>query len=64
MGLIYYKNKDYKRAKEMLIDAVLNLKKADGYISQQNETLNNCINMHQFEQSDIDNVLKLNGVYS
>jgi len=64
MGLIYYKNKDYKRAKDILIEAVFNLKKTDGYISQQNETLNNCINMHQFEQSDIDNVLKLDGVYS
>jgi hypothetical protein len=40
------------------------LKKNDGFISQQNEILNNCINMHQFEQSDIDNVLKLQGIYS
>jgi hypothetical protein len=29
-----------------------------------NEILNNCINMHQFEQSDIENVLKLPGIYS
>jgi len=63
MGLIYYKNKDYKKAKEILIDAINNLKKNDGLITQQNETLNNCINMHQFEQSDIENVLKLNGIY-
>lgn len=64
MGIIYYKNKDIKHAKEILIDALLNLKKSEGYISQQNELLNNCINMHQFEQSDIENVLKLDGIYS
>jgi len=64
LGLIYFKNKNYKKAKEILIDAVNNIKKNDGLITQQNETLNNCINMHQFEQSDIENVLKLAGVYS
>ena len=64
MGLIYYKNKNYKKAKEILIDAVNNIKKNDGLLTQQNETLNNCINMHQFEQSDIENVLKLQGIYS
>jgi len=64
LGLIYYKNKDFKKAKEILIDAMFNLKKNDGFISQHNEILNNCINMHQFEQSDIENVLKLPGIYS
>ena len=64
LGLIYYKNKNYKKAKETMIDAILNLNKNDGYISSQNELLNNCINMHQFEQSDIENVLKLDGIYS
>lgn len=64
LGLIYYKNKDYKKAKSILIEAVINLKKNDGFISQHSEILNNCINMHQFEQSDIENVLKLDGIYS
>jgi len=64
LGLAYYKNKDYKQAKDMLIDAVINLKKNDGFICQHNEILNNCINMHQYEQSDIENVLKLPGIYS
>jgi len=64
MGLLYYKNKNYKKAKDILIDAVNNIKKNDGLITPQNETLNNCINMHQFEQSDIENVLKLPGIYS
>lgn len=64
LGLLYYKNKNYRKAKETMIDAVMNLHKNDGYISSQNELLNNCINMHQFEQSDIENVLKLDGIYS
>jgi len=64
LGLAYYKNKNYKQAKETLIEAVMALKKNDGFICQHNEILNNCINMHQFEQSDIDNALKLSGIYS
>lgn len=64
LGLVYYKNKNFKKAKETLIEAILNLKKTDGFICQHNEALNNCINMHQFEQLDIENVLKLPGIYS
>jgi hypothetical protein len=64
LSLIYYKNKNFIKAKEILIEAVNNIKKNEGLLTQQNETLNNCINMHQFEQSDIENVLKLNGIYS
>jgi len=64
LGLAYYKNKNYKKAKDTLIDAVFNLKKNDGFICQHNEILNNCINMHQYEQSDIENALKLQGIYS
>jgi hypothetical protein len=64
LGLAYYKNKNYKKAKDTLIEAVKCLKKNDGFISQHNEILNNCINMHQYEQSDIDNALKLSGIYS
>ena len=64
LGLAHYKNKNYKKAKETLIEAVLALKKNDGFICQHNEILNNCINMHQFEQSDIENALKLPGIYS
>jgi len=64
LGLAYYKNKNFKKAKDTLIEAVMALKKNDGYICQHNEILNNCINMHQYEQSDIENALKLSGIYS
>jgi GR25 family glycosyltransferase involved in LPS biosynthesis len=64
LGLAYYKFGDYKKAKEIMIEAMHNYKKMNGFICQHNELLNNCINMHQFEQSDIENVLKLQGIYS
>jgi len=63
LGLAYYKNKNYKKAKDIYIEAVFNLKKYDGLITENNEVLNNCINMHQFEQSDIDNLLLIDGIY-
>ena len=38
----------------MMIEAVSNLKKNNGLVNQQNEILNNCINIHKFEQKDIE----------
>jgi len=64
LALAYFKNKDYSKAKLMMIDAVSNLKKNNGLINQQNEILNNCINIHKFEQKDIENCLKFDGIYS
>jgi hypothetical protein len=63
MALAYFKNKDYMKAKLMMKDAVFNLKKNNGLINQQNEILNNCINIHKFEQKDIENCLKFDGIY-
>lgn len=64
LGLAYFKNKNYLKAKLTMIDAVHNLKKNNGLINQQNEILNNCINIHKFEQKDIENCLKFDGIYS
>jgi hypothetical protein len=64
LGLAYYKNKNFRKAKEFLIQATINYKNTDGFLCQYSEILNNCINMHQFEQSDIEEVLKLPGIYS
>jgi len=64
LALAYFKNKNYSKAKLMMIDAVSNLKKNNGLINQQNEILNNCINIHKFEQKDIENCLKFDGIYS
>jgi hypothetical protein len=40
LGLAYFKNKNYLKAKMMMIEAVSNLKKNNGLINQQNEILN------------------------
>jgi hypothetical protein len=64
LALAYFKNKDYTKAKTMMIDAVNNLKKNNGLVNQQNEILNNCINIHKFAQNDIENCLKFDGIYS
>lgn len=64
LALAYFKNKNYSKAKLMMIEAVSNLKKNNGLINQQNEILNNCINIHKFEQKDIENCLKFDGIYS
>jgi hypothetical protein len=64
LGLAYFKNKNYLKAKSIMIEAVSNLKKNNGLVNQQNEILNNCINIHKFEQKDIDNCLKFDGIYS
>ena len=64
LGLAYFKNKNYLKAKLMMIEAVSNLKKNNGLVNQQNEILNNCINIHKFEQKDIENCLKFDGIYS
>lgn len=64
LGLAYFKNKNYQKAKLIMIEAINNLKKNNGLINQQNEILNNCINIHKFEQKDIENCLKFDGIYS
>lgn len=64
LALAYFKNKNYLKAKLMMINAVSNLKKNNGLINPQNEILNNCINIHKYEQKDIDNCLKFDGIYS
>jgi len=64
MGIIYYKNKMYKEALEMLKSGVYNLKKNEGYIAQFTEILNNCINMHQFCQDDIKDCFTKDGIYT
>lgn len=64
LGLAYFKNKNYLKAKSIMIEAVSNLKKNNGLVNQQNEILNNCINIHKFAQNDIENCLKFDGIYS
>jgi hypothetical protein len=63
LGLLYFKNKRYKEAIEYLKLAVINFKKNDGYMIQFNETINNCINIHQLYQDDIKDCFNKKGLY-
>lgn len=63
IGLIYYKKNDYNKALEYIQDAVINMKKIEGYIPVFNEILNNCINMHKYCQDDINECFKKPGIY-
>ena len=54
MGILYYKMNNYKLSKKYLIDSVINLKKNEGLLNNQSEILNNCINMHQYDQPDLE----------
>jgi len=64
MGIIYYKYKDYSKAREYMTAAVDNLKKNKGYLQQNSEILNNCINMYQFEQENLEEYIKTVPKYS
>lgn len=64
MGIIHYKFKDYPASKRFMIDAVASLKKNKGYLQQNSEILNNCINMHQYDQIYLDECKALPSKYS
>ena len=63
LGILYYKNKKYKEAVDILKLAVINFKKNEGYMIQYNEIINNCINVHQFYQDDIKECFNKKGLY-
>jgi hypothetical protein len=63
LGILYYKNKKYKEAVDILKLAVINFKKNEGYMIQYNEIINNCINVSQFYQDDIKECFNKKGLY-
>jgi len=65
MGVIYYKYKDYKRAKEYMCLSLNNLKKCKGYsIMKNNEILSNTINMYKYDQDLLEECKKTKSKYS
>jgi len=64
MGIIYYKCKDYENSKKFMLEAVASLKKNKGYLQQNSEILNNCINMHQYDQIYLEECKNLPSKYS
>lgn len=63
MGILYYKANNYDKSLNYLKDSLNSLKRNDGLITNQTEILNNCINMHQHCQPDID-YLKKPSIYT
>lgn len=64
MGIIYYKHKDYANAKKYMTIAVNSMKKNKGYLQQNSELLNNCINVYQFDQACLEECMKATPKYS
>jgi len=58
MGILYFKKKNYKKAKECLKDACYKLKEGNGLISKSTDILNNAINIFQYEQYMLDEYKK------
>lgn len=63
MGILYYKIADYDNAKKYLIDSVYNIKKNEGFLNMNSEILNNCINMHQYNQPDLQECIEKKSKY-
>lgn len=63
MGIIYYKNKNYEKSKQFLVDAVSSAKRNNGYLNKNSEILNNCINMHQYDQIYLEECKKCPSKY-
>jgi len=64
MGIIYYKYKNYEKAREFMTAAVDNMKKNKGFLLQNSEILNNCINMYQYDQPYLEEYKKTVPKYS
>lgn len=58
MGLMYFKRKDYKHAKQFMTDACDKLLLHQGYVSKLSEIMNNAVNIHQYDQDMVDECLK------
>lgn len=50
IGLIYFKRKDLKKAKDLMSEACHRLQECHGYVSKSHDILNNAINIYQHEQ--------------
>lgn len=64
MSIIHYKNKNYSVAKEFITEAVLSIKRNNGYLNKNSEILNNCINMYQYDQIHLEECKKLPSKYT
>lgn len=56
-GVLLYKAKELHEAQDILIAAVEQVQKQQGFLSPQSELLNNAINIHEFAQWDLADII-------
>jgi len=65
MGILYFKYKNYKKAKEYMTTSLNNLKKCKGYsIMKNNEILSNTINIYKYDQELLTECIASKSKYS
>lgn len=62
-GIYNYKLEYYRTSKKYLLLAVENMKDNEGLLTNSSEILNNCINMHQYDQIYLEECKKLKSKY-
>lgn len=64
MAILYYKHKNFVKAKELMIEACIEIEKGHGIVSKSTEILNNAINMFQYDQPNVEECKKKKSKYS
>lgn len=63
MAILYYKNKNYAKAKELMIEACGFIESEHGIVSKSTDILNNAINMFQYDQANLEEYKKKKSKY-
>lgn len=64
MAILYYKNQNYSKAKELMIEACNEIQNGHGIVSKSTDILNNAINMFQYDQPNLEECKKKKSKYS
>jgi GR25 family glycosyltransferase involved in LPS biosynthesis len=64
LGLMFYKKNRFLESLETMKSSIYSFKKNEGFVPQFNEILNNCINMHKYCQTDIEECFNKPSIYS
>lgn len=64
MGLLYFKNQNFIKAKELMTEACYQIKQGNGIIAKTSEILNNAINIYQHDQEQLEEFKGNNSKYN
>jgi GR25 family glycosyltransferase involved in LPS biosynthesis len=64
MGLLYYKRKNYEKAKSFMLESCEKLYEQNGFVPKSSEILNNAINMYQYDQYMLEECKNKKSKYS